>query len=298
MGNEKKSIRRRQILAGACLGLVGLVKGVYFINKETEANIALMEFPSSISGAKEVRKYKIGGAEKCLVHILQAHYNREVNNLDGDYVTNVQRDIYDILSELINKRGIREVYAEGFVSEDISNFKTSLSGFFKDYNELISLESTYGAKLVSNNEFQAEINKARKVHSLILSEIEKKLGAVGRLVFEDKIIPKAGEILDTNEAAINDKIKGIISEKILDDREDILLDIISRTRDILSIAVYGGRHAFGGEKSCGKDYSLSNRFSFRDNVYEWNLKNPDRKFSLIEVVPKSYNFKVLFPQKQ
>ncbi len=284
--NKKKS--RRRFLAGL-VGIAGFIgTGYYLTSKENEANIELFKFPVEIPGAREIRKYKTNGAKHCLVHILQAHYVRSKIDYDESYVTNVQRDIYNILSYLVDKKNIRNVYAEGFIPEDLLNFRASLEDFLRQYNELNSLERIYGAKLANDNEFQSKIGEARRAYSLVLEEIERKLGAVGRLVFEDKIIPKAGETFEANEAAIKDKRKGIISERVLDDREDVLLDVINCNKETLSVAVYGGLHAFGGEKSFGKDYNLNDRLSFKDNIYEWNLKNRDNKFSLIEVVPDHY----------
>jgi hypothetical protein len=57
---------------------------------------------------------------------------------------------------------------------------------------------------------------------------------------------------------------------VLEDRENIALEIISKSKNPLDILIYGGAHQFG------------------DNINEWNEKNPGKKYSLIEVTPENY----------
>ena len=81
-------------------------------------------------------------------------------------------------------------------------------------------------------------------------------------------------------------INYLADKYIFEDREDILLELIAKDKkneNLMQIVIYGEDHVFGGKKSCGKDYS---RTSTKDNIYEWNKKNPDKKFSLIEIFPE------------
>lgn len=80
-----------------------------------------------------------------------------------------------------------------------------------------------------------------------------------------------------------------ISALFLDKREDAVLDLVAQKTLPIAVVVYGGAHAFGGEHSFGPPYPLhENRFSFRDNISDWNAKHPDKSFSLIEITPQHY----------
>ena len=80
-------------------------------------------------------------------------------------------------------------------------------------------------------------------------------------------------------------INYLADKYIFEDREDILIELIARDKkkNPTQIVIYGEDHVFGGAKSCGKDYL---RTSTKDNIYEWNKKNSDKKFSLIEIFPE------------
>jgi hypothetical protein len=75
---------------------------------------------------------------------------------------------------------------------------------------------------------------------------------------------------------------------ILDHRENMFLQIISEYKNPLVVLVFGGIHAFGGEQSFGKHYYLKDRLSLIDNIYYWNKYHPDKKISLIEIIPENY----------
>ena len=101
---------------------------------------------------------------------------------------------------------------------------------------------------------------------------------------------KTGEITDAPALLeLEGKIKQILVEdtkiylealmpnatmkNIFSDRENAALDIISKSQKPLNVLVYGGLHWFG------------------DNIHEWNQRNPNKKYSLIEITPKNYGNK-------
>ena len=55
-----------------------------------------------------------------------------------------------------------------------------------------------------------------------------------------------------------------------DNREDIVLDLISASHAGPGVIVYGGLH------------------NWEDNIERWNSLHPDKRFSLIEIIPRSY----------
>lgn len=312
MGNKKELFNRRKFLAGAGIGLLGLIGGgFYLLNKETEANRLLREFPNEISGAREVRKYKTGGAKYCLVHIKQIHYVRFIKEESMKEVREVQTDIYNIVSELVNRGLTSDIYGEGVVDEEfekkiITDRKGSdeilLKSFEKyrnirlgNYNEAINIlelelrdESKINSKYPNINEAESykndlkqriiKLKKLKDEEKELRSETEKSMNlyksnksALEKLVEEGKIKLFAAETYDANYKGILAK-KGDsdYENKVLDDRENVLLDIIGQRDLVFNVVVYGGAH------------------NFLDNIEKWNIKNPDKKFSLVEIFPKYY----------
>ena len=297
---------------GAGAGLLGLVAGgSYLLNKETEANRFLEEFPDMMHGAGEVRKYRTSGAKKCLVHILQMHYIRWIEEERMKGVREVQNEIYNIISNLLNRGLISNVYGEGVVDEEhekriILHKKESDDILEKSFKENHGLKLSKINDMIGNLELELndearikskypDINEAKnyknkldqeikKYKKLIVEEEEYRMdigksmnisklnkSALERLVEEGKIRLLAAETQDANYkavSAINDSNE--FDKMVLDNRENILLKIISDSNNALNIAVYGGAH------------------NFLDNVDRWNNQNIDKKYSLIEVIPKSY----------
>ena len=96
-----------------------------------------------------------------------------------------------------------------------------------------------------------------------------------------KINVLSAETMEDNFAAqdaFRSYKKGLITLEardrlVFDAREDVALDIISKNPNQMNVMVYGGAH------------------KFEDNIHEWNQRNPDKKYSLIEVTPESYRSK-------
>lgn len=303
--NIEQKVDRRRFLFGT-LGLVGFlglgVGGALYVfnrrtddnklleefNRETEANRWLEEFPLQIPGAREIRKYRTEGAKHCLVHILQRHYlfglktNKKREDFLTDDIKDVQRDIYTILSYLIDNCSLKDVYDEGVVSENIDYYDNMILKFWRKYEESLSPKARLD-KVQVVKKFQEDNHK-------FLERIGSIPGAVLRLALEKKVILKAAETIEVNKLINKDDKKWFPNEKNMDEREDALFKLIGDSGNSIGVVVYGGGHAWGGKQSFGESYSLEGRISWKDNIYEWNLKNPNKKFSLIEVVPSSYRF--------
>lgn len=76
---------------------------------------------------------------------------------------------------------------------------------------------------------------------------------------------EAREVLIDHTRFTDDDLKRIV----LDNREDVVLDIVSSNKQRLAGIIYGEGH------------------NWDDNIMTWNTKHPDKKFALIEVMPKS-----------
>jgi len=83
----------------------------------TQANKLLVDFPNDIPGAEFVDKYLTPGAKHCLVHIRQRHLDPDTHLNDTEEelqsIEEVQTNIYDTLSYLIDNSELKEVYTEG-----------------------------------------------------------------------------------------------------------------------------------------------------------------------------------------
>jgi hypothetical protein len=74
---------------------------------------------------------------------------------------------------------------------------------------------------------------------------------------------------------------------ILDDREDILLRQVADQTEPIALCVYGAV-MFGGKKLLRGKLQPKQKTIPKDNITIWNRVNPNRKFSLIEITPRSY----------
>ncbi len=282
------------------------------------------KFPDKIPGAGEIRKFKTPNSKYFLTHIFQVHeiavdYSNFATLLrtyqdddDKERVNNCQRDIYNILEYLIANVGLKEVYHEGLTEstlvklinnrdmlEEIITFNSPLHndvGMLKrnirifNGQEYISPgeipEGKTGVQYME--ELMSEINKKEVESAKIKEEMKFFHGAPLRLLYEDKIKVLTFEDPELLTKAKKEAIKeDNIGYNALDARENILIEKISQRDNELVVVVLGGAHAFGGKDSFGENYSLEKRRSYEDNIHVWNEKHPDKKFSLIEIIPET-----------
>jgi DNA repair exonuclease SbcCD ATPase subunit len=210
---------------------------------------------------------------------LNYSYRHEQETLKKE-IKNLEKRIKDYSDE---KEIPIELLLEG--KSDKKDFQEYISGLEQELkrkkDKLKDVEKNIDAK-------KQEINKNK--------EERFKYSAVNKLVYEGKLKVIAaetlyhnmlGEIFIEEEGDWKKDVEKI--KKVVDDREDVLLKIIDSRANTMNVSVYGGAHAWGGNDSFGDEYSLSNRISVKDNIAEWNKKHPDRKFSLIEITPESYD---------
>ena len=230
----------------------------------TEANKLLRDFPAKIQGAKKIDKYETPNASHCLVHLRNVHNDfrkkiEEIKPSERKEIIAVQKDNYKILNFLWTKNNQEpiEVYLEGTFPE-LEDIRKSLAGLIK---------------------LQLEAQK-------ISREREFYFGAAQMLEREGKIIIIPADTMDSITKATKAAEKNHFCKAVYDDREDLLLEKIAEKSKPLVLTVYGSCHAWGG-KSSFRNYNFKGKFSLKDNIFEWNEKHPDEKFSLIEITPKS-----------
>jgi len=248
------------------------------------------------------------------------------------HIQKIQDEIYDIFSYFIKNNLMgetrEEIYLEGFSFESLmslENNKENTERYRAIWNDTTEVEN------YEDHPLYKHIIPEDKEHFIHLFNIFKdqkmknRVSGIQKAYFDHdlddfRIHPGeknnevySKEYLDANrytrEYRKNDnpteednkKMEEVIKflerdnnlmKKGVDDREDFILESVVKNHDPIGIVVYGGAHAWGGRDSFGKNYSLDGRMSYRDNIAEWNKKNPDKKFSLIEIIPKTYlNFR-------
>ncbi len=297
-------LSRRDFLKVGLAGALSLSAGgiwVYREHNKTLANKLLEGFPEKIPGVIEVLKQGVRGAAKTLVHVRQKHLVDGIKEGSDEWkeINRVQNDVYKILDYLHSHNNVNLVYVEGLSPE----FMELVRGE-KEITRLIDKSNHR-----SISEIESELQDERKLglsayfrfpddknalerYKAELSHLKKELeeekpyqmarGAAEKLFYEGKISIVPAETLAGNVygGLIADEVRGkreVNSEEynfaVKQNRENIALDIISRSQNPLDVIVFGGGHYFG------------------DNINEWNGKHSNQKYSLIEVTPESYGRK-------
>lgn len=235
----------------------------------------------------------------------------------GRTLVDVQTNIHLILLQLKKTSGLRRVYQEGqdetqsFSNADLRSATRSL----KEVQEDIRTTKSACEKLQQSMRVLAakmrecpdtdEGRAQRKMYEADMNKLDAKFNALLRLSlnFQEELIRAdagvtqllaAGEFartsgMDLVPAEKKDVIETSLAfvksrreagnfkrddkeydQTVLQPREDTLLDIVSKKNDPFAVTIYGGGH----------DWS--------DNVKKWNDKNPNDKFSLVVITPKSY----------
>jgi len=103
-----------------------------------KANEELTQLPNSIPGVYKVIKIIEPGAEYCLVHILNLHFAKGLDDKKYRLIEDVQQNNYSILKYLIYKISLKEVYQEGKIQDWRKNsaisralIRKKVFGFFK-----------------------------------------------------------------------------------------------------------------------------------------------------------------------
>ncbi|MBW2965646.1 hypothetical protein KY342_00920 [Candidatus Woesearchaeota archaeon] len=272
----------------------------------TKANKFLIKFPSSeeinnevgYDVIKFVDKYLTPGAKQLLIHGRQEHFTLNLSEEGKKKVMQLQQEIYISTDYFRRNRRLRikRAHNEGISSEYWANELISLVRFIDDIYKSIKHDLRKDIKelerrLIFNSsreylelleEKRAELRRMHKneEESIVYGAI-LKLGAEGKL----KMLPAEEKEHDFKEEDFMEREKVYA---MTEGREDKFLEIASKLKNHIVYLVYGGFHAWGGRTSCGANYDLSGRLSTKDNIVEWNLKHPDKKFSLIEISFKSY----------
>ncbi len=281
----------------------------------------IKSFPEEIPGASRVVKYPVKGAKTCVVHIRQEHLvgfnpNSYVDGAHGFHINSqeelervnyYQEQIYKILKYLKDKEITSSVYIEGMTPEiwDRINREGLLEKILYPINEeledkLCDFEQKLSQEIIWDVPKGSSADEVRKGYLNRKNQLEKEYeafrekykfagGGALRLVYGGELSIAGFEDANVLDSAYRELDEtGRVGKIGLDGREDSLLESIGKSGEEFAFVVLGGQHAFGGKKSCGLDYSLKGRMSYKDNLYEWNRNNPDNNLALIEITPERY----------
>lgn len=223
---------------------------------KTEAERFLEEFHANIPSVGTVMRYNVNGAKHCLVHVKQSHYVDGINEELLEKVNDVQKDIYKILSYMVDNYNLRKIYNEGVSKKTITTYK-----------ELKDLETQL---LKRSRHWQQVGDDCRELYKKFWPELGY-FDAVRRLFVEGKIGIEAAEIEEKLNAAFEAyRNKDPTKDELDGKREDVLLELVYQNKDPVAVTVYGGGH------------------DFIDNVDKWNKLHPKDKFCLVIVNPNAY----------
>ncbi len=221
---------------------------------------------------------------------LRAKYFKLEDKIDNMHGNNGDW-IKERISELENilKRGKDDI---GFCIRVTREYPNDKNGDEKYMTKLKKELEEYKRKLPEAIKFDQEIRNSRqelfKYHTIERISYERGIRIISAEKTELNI-----EAIESFKKANKDGMRITeFNKKVLDNREDALLEIVASIKEKpMAFVVYGGAHEWGGSKSFGESYFLARNeiINFtKDNIYAWNNTHKDKKFSLIEITPKSY----------
>lgn len=293
-----------------------LLSGCYELKKATDFNPTapnkyLYSFPEKIPRIESVKKLPVHNAKACLVHFRNLHYRSDTPEDRLVYALDVQKDLYQAISFLADRQLVSHVYQEGLteklksIEDDLTETEIEivreLNPGLKERTERKITELQEAIREENLSKKPGDLEDKMRYHQDVLTTIETLKaslpdmessddifrrylersflvrGAEVRLRVEGKLELRIGEDEELNRKSNQivlryHLIDPKISQKVIyEDREDKLLEIIHQDEEDIAITVFGGGH------------------DFRDNIRNWNRKNPNHKYSLIVITPESYN---------
>jgi len=197
-------------------------------------------------------------------------YSMAAEPEEGDSFTKTSMQRIKDLTKVLNNPSTPEQSKAG-IRKVISAMEDSM----KKHEEL-TRQRQENKKILLEHKEQSDASRQQ-----FEDDITKYADAAARLYVEGRLDIVAAETYEANAKAgikfyeyILETVKKgkalPMPKEVTEDREDILLDFVSRQEDPVAVTKYGGFH----------DWS--------DNIPKWNEAHPDKKFSLIVVTPQSY----------
>jgi len=300
--------KRRKFLAASAVTVGALATGTWFgvkeMLKKSEAEEFFENFPLTMPGVAKVEKFPVKDSEHCLVHIRLVH---EITLMDEfaklsknqELLKKIRPEIrkaLEALTTLIAKQGelkalqyaqdlkivlehlstnhaFDEVYVEGWRIEEEGRL-AELSTVLRTGEEIME---NMQREIAQERDPEQAKKMQQTLHDIQSSrnELLKKFPAVDLALFEfaqnKQLRIRAAESAQAHGAAMAQLRNELLltDEKVQNDREDALLQIISNNGSVIAVTIYGGAH------------------DWTDNINKWNQTNKD-KFNYIRITPVAY----------
>lgn len=270
-------------------------------NKTIQLEDSLRNLPPELG---QVEVFPTEGATRVVVHVRDLHSVEDMTSFEKSQVTQVQNNIYNIITHLSSKYEGVEVYCEGTLPNQMSTLKDVANTF-----EIVNYVKPYhprGWKSLREL-FESEISRLRKEEpespgitffsNIVTSEDRmKKLelnytmalefmntSASLKYMINDQGIIHPAESESLLDAATKIR-KGITLTYVHEARESKALEIISEGSAPLPVLVFGGNHNL-----VGKMRTVTSQNNISNNIQTLNDSLEDgSKFSLIVITPTSY----------
>lgn len=234
------------------------------VSKLTKANQELRNLPNELYGAKKVEKYEVPNAKHCLVHIKQTHFKeQDLNKHKEEFRDFAEKKYKSSYNEINNTQEniayiLGELKARGSSEIFSEGCITPISkeDLRAHYNQRINY-------LVNSGFYKDEFENKDFEKFMHIPGADLHLGMNGIIKIlqteSEKILSQAHNAENHNEYH--------------NPREDYVLETVAKSDKYFAPLIFGKGH------------------NFKDNIDKWNSQNPDNKFSLIEITPKSYKEK-------
>lgn len=258
-------------------------------------------FPAELPGAASVNiTVRDPDAQYCLVHIRQMHYVTGLTPNELAEVEEVQADIELTLRHLIDHQNLSAVYQEArlvgrpslestceAIGRDVEELSQEIQESRLDLQEIPRrFRRAIRAEIRESEEF---LEEGRELYQDCTSSMEERNRYSATYRFQDQIEIRASETEDVYDRSAQ-AYRELMSEeldhaspqetrsvftridKLKAEREELLLEIVSRSGDPIGYTVLGGLHYFA------------------EDVQRWNSNQEGNtgKFSLIEITPMAY----------
>lgn len=208
-----------------------------------------------VPGARCVKSYAIEDSAFYLIHIFQLHLATNVTPEQLRSIDDCQQDIYSICHHLQQALDVHRLFVEGFQRPLDSEDAQYMLERSRDLNDELGGFFTIGAAVI--------------------------------LAAQDHF-----QVLPASNLSTDRKVRQDLQNLSLrHERRVQTLELIAKQQeknDPYAVLIFGGQNRFGSINSCGPEYQ-TNAFSRDfDALGEYNTRNPNRKISLIEIIPQNY----------
>lgn len=242
-----------------CLSLAGCASVRSGLEELTEkADFSPISFANSpwvsVTGYHEPKN-----AKTTFIHLRQMHFNGKDMGAEKPESANLSkvlrgyRDINNIQRDIyFFLSDLRKIGVNEIWAEGVTDF------FFDQYNPAEEYSSIF-----------LHLSKSRLFNETDSYKFIPGADLLLAICTDYKIIP-AEDFYLHERAVLSIETRSCVYKNVLKDREDYLVAKVANSGKPYVFSIYGGEH------------------SFLDNVILWNIKNPGKEISFIELTPKSF----------